>query len=126
MPDTGTLVTRVFTSRGQLPVRDAFVSVVQHQGDGDHLLDLQTSDRSGTTAPLTIDTPPLASSQSPGGGTPFALCDIWVEHQGYQLLHIRDVQIFPDTISVQDLPLIPLSSAEGGTVGTVTIPPQDL
>ena len=30
MPQSGILKTRVFTSRGQLPVEDAAVSIVQH------------------------------------------------------------------------------------------------
>lgn len=126
MPYSGTLVTRVFTSRGQLPVQDAFISVVQHQSDGDHLLDVQTSNRSGNTTPVTIVSPSPQSSQSPNESTPFALCDIWVEHKGYQLLVVRNVQIFPDIISVQNLPLIPLAVSNGDSVDTVIITPQDL
>lgn len=34
MPQSGILKTRVFTSRGQLPVEDAAVSIVQHGEDG--------------------------------------------------------------------------------------------
>ena len=50
MPQSGILKTRVFTSRGQLPVEDAAVSIVQHGEDGrQHLLNIQSSDRSGNT-----------------------------------------------------------------------------
>ena len=125
MPYSGTLITRVFTGRGQIPVRNAVVSVVQHRADGDHLLDLQTSDRSGNTAPITIETPSPQNSQTPNQPPPFSLCDIWAEHSGYRLLLIRDVQIFPGITSVQELPLIPLSE-KGLSMETVTIPPQDL
>lgn len=125
MPDSGTLVTRVFTGRSQLPVQDASVSVVQHQTDGEHLLDIQASDRSGNTAPLPIQTPALQSSQSPGTNRPFAVCDIWVEHPGYQLLLIQNVQLFSGVVSIQELPLVPLSATERA-IGTVTISPQDL
>ena len=78
MPYSGTLVTRVFTSRGQLPIQDAFVSVVQHSDEGDRLLDVQTSHRSGNTTPITISSPSPQSSQSPSESDPFALCDVWV------------------------------------------------
>ena len=127
MSQTGTLVTRVFTSRGQLPVQDAFVSVVYHGDEANQrLLSVQNSDRSGNTMPITIDTPILADSQSPDQPTPFALCDLRVEHRGYQLLIIRNVQIFPGIVSVQDLPLIPLSNDGTPEISQVNITPQDL
>lgn len=124
MPYSGTLVTRVFTSRGQLPIQDAFVSVVQHSDEGDQLLDVQTSNRSGNTAPITISSPSPQSSQSPSESDPFALCDVWVERQGFRLMVVKNVQIFPDIISVQDLPLIPQIAGESTDI--VVITPQDL
>ena len=42
MTDTGTLIVRVFTSRGELPVRDASISVVRHDPGGTDLVTLQT------------------------------------------------------------------------------------
>ncbi len=124
MPYSGTLVTRVFTGRGQLPVQDAFVSVVQHSDAGDQLLDVQTSNRSGNTAPISIASPSPQRSLSPGGGTPFALCDVWVEHPGFRLMVVKNVQIFPDVVSVQELPLLPQLAGESPDV--VVITPQDL
>ena len=120
-------MTRVFTSRGQLPVEDAAVSIVQHGADGrDHLLNIQTSDRSGNTLPTVIDTPDAQNTQAPDRPTGFALCDIWVERAGYQLLLVQNVQIFPGIASIQDLPLIPLAETGGRPAGTVVIPAQDL
>lgn len=126
MADTGTLIVRVFTSRGELPVRDASISVVQQGTQGQDLLALQTSGRSGTSAPIVIQSPALANSLSPDQPTPYALCDIWVERAGYQLLVVRGVQIFPGITSFQSLPLIPLNPVDGVTVDQVDITPQDL
>ena len=57
MPYSGTLMTRVFTSRSQLPVEDAAVSILQHEPGGrQRLINIQTSDRSGNTVPTIIDT----------------------------------------------------------------------
>ena len=127
MPYSGTLMTRVFTSRGELPVEDAAVSIVQHNANGrQQLVNIQTSDRSGNTLPITIDTPDTQSSQSPGQPEPFALCDIWVERAGYQLLLIQNVQIFPNIATIQNLPLIPLANTGGRPANRVDIPPQDL
>ena len=127
MPQSGVLKTRVFTSRGQLPVEDAAVSIVQRGRDGkQHLLNIQTSDQSGNTLPTVIETPAPQDSQSPGHRDPCALCDIWAECPGYQLLLVQNVQIFPDVTSIQDLPLIPLAEAGGRPADRVEISPQDL
>lgn len=67
MPYSGTLMTRVFTSRSQLPVEDATVSILQHEPGGrQRLINIQTSDRSGNTVPTIIETPDAQNSQSPG------------------------------------------------------------
>ncbi|MBR5534883.1 MAG: spore cortex-lytic protein [Ruminiclostridium sp.] len=126
MADTGTLVVRVFTSRGELPVQDASISVTHQGTQGNDLLALQTSGRSGTTAPITIPSPAPENSQRPDQPNPFALCDIWVERTGYHLLVVRGVQIFPGVTSFQSLPLIPQNPADGMAVDTVEITPQNL
>lgn len=127
MPYSGILVTRVFTSRGQLPVQDATVSVVLHSPAGrQQLLSIQTSNRSGNTDPVAIETPDPQSSQTPDHPDPFTLCDIWVERPGFQLLLVQNVQIFPGISSIQDLPLIPLPEAGGRPADKVDIPPQNL
>ena len=72
MLHSGILLTRVFTSRGQLPVENAAVSVVLHSDSDRHtLLNIQTSDRSGNTLPTTIETPGVQNSQFPGQEAPF-------------------------------------------------------
>ena len=95
MASIGTIVTRVYTSRAQLPVPGATVAVTQRAG---------------------------------GGRSPFAVCDIWVEVPGYEMLLVENVQVFPNTETLQELELIPLpeqtSSSTRGEI--VDIPPQDL
>lgn len=127
MLHSGVLLTRVFTSRGQLPVENAAISIVLHSDNERHkLLNIQISDRSGNTLPTTIETPGEQTSQSPGQETPFTLCDVWVEHSGYQPLTIQNVQIFPGITSIQDLPLLPVTEAGEQSAERVEITPQDL
>ena len=124
---SGTLVTRVFTGRAELPIAGASVSVVKK--DGDRLLDLLTvrvSGRGGDTEAYIIDTPEPEQSQSPGNPAPYALVDLWVDRQGFQLLVVEDVPIFPGVTSVQDLPLVPMPEDGGRGGESVEIPPQDL
>ena len=127
MLHSGVLLTRVFTSRGQLPVENAAVSIVLNSDNKrQKLLNIQTSDRSGNTLPTTIETPGEQTSQSPGQETPFTLCDVWVEHSGYQPLTIQNIQIFPGITSIQDLPLLPITEVGEQSVERVEITPQDL
>ena len=124
---SGTLVTRVFTGQAELPIAGASVSVVKK--DGDRLLDLLTvrvSGRGGDTEAFSIETPSEDLSQSPGNPQPYALVDLWVDRQGFQLLVVEDVPVFPGVTSVQDLPLVPMRSDGGRGGESVEIPPQDL
>ena len=127
MATSGTLVTRVFTGRGELPVAGATISIVQRDAQGQmDLLSVQVSDPSGNTPPILISTPHLDLSQSPGNAAPFAVVDIWADRQGFELLVIEDVQIFPGVTSLQELPLTPMPEGGGRGGESVEIPPQDL
>ncbi len=129
MESTGTLVTRVFTSRAQIPIPGATVAVTQKGADGRHvLLAVRVSDESGLTAPVTIPTPAPGEGLSPGGPVPYALCDLWVESPGFELLRAEDVQIFPNTETFQALALIPLpeQSPLQSRAEVVQNSPQDL
>lgn len=127
MPDTGTIITRVFTSRGQIPLENVTVSIVSHsQGTLPQLLSVQISDRSGNTKPVSVPTPDAANSRSPNMPTPYALFDVWAEHPAYQLLVVQNVQVFPGISSIQNLPLIPLPEVGGRPSAEVNIPPQEL
>ena len=127
MAASGTLITRVFTGRGELPVAGATISVVRRDPQGEmDLLSIQVSDPSGDAPPVVIATPRLDLSQSPGEAAPYAAVDVWVDRQGFQLLIIEDVQIFPGVTSVQELPLIPMAEDGGRGGASVEITPQDL
>ena len=127
MPSTGTIITRTFTSRGQLPLENVTISILRHSGNAlPQLINVQISDRSGNTLPVTLPTPDLVNSQSPNGPTPYALFDIWAELPGYQLLVIQNIQVFPGISSIQNLPLVPLPDAGSRPSLEVNIPPQDL
>ena len=128
MESFGTILTRVYTSRAQLPVEGATVAFTQRSGGRHDLLAVRVTDRSGRAAPVEISTPALSASERPGTDHPFAVCDIWAEAPGYELQAVDNVQIFPGTQTLQELELIPLPErAPAGTAQPpVDIPPQDL
>lgn len=129
MAATGTILTRVFTSRAQIPVIGATVAFTQRGTEGRHaLLALRVTDANGRTAPVRVGTPDPSASESPGTVEPFAVCDIWVEAPGYELLVMENVQIFPNTQTLQELELIPLPEQTAALLpeNPVNIPPQNL
>ena len=127
MTRKGSLVTRVYTGRGELPIEGASVSIVRSGTDGrNQLLSIQVTNRSGGTNPTSIEAPDLINSQFPEREHPYALVDVWVYHRGYRPLIVENVQIFPGVTSIQELPLIPLPEFGGRGGDTVEIMPQDL
>ena len=110
MPAFGYIQIRAYTSRAQLPVEDAAVSVLDENGK---LLALRTTNSSGLTTPVRISVPDLAQSQSPGDARPYAVVNLYARAEGYEQVLARGVQVFPDTTTTQQLQFVPLSELPG-------------
>lgn len=127
MASIGTIIVRVFTSRAELPIQGALVTFTRKWYGTNVVLAQRVTDTSGKTAPVPLSTPSLADSTHPSDLASFALCDVWVEHEGYQRFLAEDVQVFPGVQTVQKVELIPLpehGSPQDGRM--VVVPPQDL
>lgn len=124
MANTGTLMVRVFLSQAQIPIEGATVVITGEGETGKRKLhSVQVTDRSGEIRPVTIQTPSVGESTSPegvDGGVPFALCTVWAEHEGFALLQVDGVQVFPGVESVQAMELIPLAEGES-SLGNRTV-----
>ena len=125
MPAIGYIQVRAYTSRAQLPVEDAAVSVVDESG---RLLGLRTTNSSGLTTPIRLEVPENAQSQSPGNGKPFVTVNLYARAEGNELVLVRGIQIFADTVTTQELQFIPLSELPGSwkQVEVFDTPPQNL
>lgn len=125
----GLIQVHVYTSRANTPLPDVSVSISQKYPDGQkNLISMQTTDTSGNTKPVLITTPNLSDSQTPGNGTPFAVVDIAVDLPLFERVVIDDVQVFPNTLSIQDIQLQPrdaLPSTWGDSL-KFQVPPQNL
>ena len=125
MPAFGYIQAKAFTSRAQLPLEDAAISVVDENG---RLLGLRITNSSGLTTPIRLEVPDRSESQSPGMAKPFVTVNLYARAEGYEQVLARNIQVFPDTVTTQDVQFVPLSELPGSwnRVMVFDTPPQNL
>ena len=117
MDESGTLIVRVYAAQAEIPITGATVAVTRPDGTAGKrkLMFLRTTMESGETEVMTIPSPPRWESQAPMEQTPYAVCDIWVEHPDYVPALIENAQIFSGVETVQNVQLLPLAEWAKGT-----------
>ena len=109
---TGYLQVHAFTSIAEIPLKDVAVAITDIDGTA---IAMQLTNRSGLlTSPIAIDVPDLSASQSPGTGiVPFSHVNLYAKGKNFEEIEVQNVQIFANTVTLQNLPLIPLSDLPG-------------
>ncbi|HCC35701.1 MAG TPA: hypothetical protein DEQ02_08760, partial [Ruminococcaceae bacterium] len=102
----GTLTVRAQTASDALPLGN--VKIILRDNAGRILYNLVT-DENGEVPPVILETVSREMSMIPDyTGTPYAEYDLTAEANGFNSLHISDVQIFDGETAVQPLRLLPL------------------
>lgn len=72
---------------------------------------MRLTNRSGMLdEPIAISVPDLAASLSPNTGIiPFSVVNLYARAEDYEEIEIENLQIFANTVTVQNLEMIPLS-----------------
>lgn len=79
--------------------------------------------------PITIPVPDLSAGLRPDTGViPFARVNIRARLTGYEEIDVEDVQVFPDTLTSQNLEMIPMAElpAKWNKAEIFRIPAQNL
>jgi hypothetical protein len=85
------------------------VAVTVVAGDGTAIA-MRTTDRSGQIVAIPVPVPDISAGQTPDTGQlPFTRVNLYARRSGYIQIEDEDLQVFPDTITVQNLEMIPLS-----------------
>lgn len=126
---TGFLKVQTVTSRAEIPVAGATVTVsTVVPGRGRELLSVQRTDESGMTDMISIPTPDLDNSLTPDQPQGWTDVQVAASQPNYDGIVIRDVQIFPGVTTLQELILVPRGGlpTDLGETEDIIIPPQDL
>lgn len=126
MPATGYIQVHAYSSFAQLPLQDVAITVTATDGTA---IAMRLTDRSGKITPIELPVPELAAGQSPDTGEiPFTAVNLTARLKGYEQINIQRLQVFPDTLTVQNLELIPLSEMPNAwdQLEDFDTPPQNL
>lgn len=126
MPPSGYIQVHAYSSYAQLPLEDATITVTATDGTA---IAMRLTDRSGKIQLIEVPTPQPSESQSPNNSEiPFTSVTLIARHPGYEQIEAENLQIFPDTVTNQDLEFIPLSELPQAWDQTELFdtPPQNL
>ena len=127
LSSTGYIQVHTYTSYAQIPLKDVAVSITDTSGAA---IALRLTNRNGALdIPIEISVPDLASSQSPNTGViPFALVNLYARLNNYEAIEIENLQVFPNTTTLQNLEMIPLSELpkSWNKLEVFDTPPQNL
>ena len=104
---TGYIQVHAYTSYAQIPLKDVAISVTDTSGAA---IALRLTNRNGALdIPIEIEVPDLSSGQSPNTGIiPFAVVNLYARINDYEAIEIENLQIFPNTTTLQNLEMIPM------------------
>lgn len=126
MPATGYIQVNAYESFARLPLKDVAITITSEDGTA---IAMRLTNRNGQIIPVEIPVPDLAESQSPDSPErPYAVVNLYAHLRGYEQIESENLQVFADTVTSQDLVMIPLSELPDRWDQTVIFdtPPQNL
>ena len=126
MSATGYIQVHAYESYARLPLKDVAIAITAEDGTA---IAMRLTNRSGQIVPIEIPVPDLRDSQSPDPPErPYAIVNLYAHLRGYEQVDAENLQVFADTVTDQDLMLVPLSELPNRWDQTVIFntPPQNL
>lgn len=104
---TGSLVVKVSTARGAIPLEGATVSIRGGDAQNSDIMYSLSTNRDGLTPKVELPAPPRGLSESPGNLAPYATYNIDIFKEGYIDLFFTNVAVFESITSIQPAVMIP-------------------
>ena len=122
--DKGTLKIHLINQSTGTPIQGARIAL-SYTGNPSQTLEEVSTDDSGNTEVLTLNTPPLEYSMEPNENQPYAEYTIRVEAPGYRDITVSAIDVLPGEESLQDVEL-EAEDAPGNPIDTIVIPAHTL
>ncbi len=108
MSSIGYIQVHAYTSTAQIPLENVAVSITDPSGSA---IAMRLTNRSGQLdIPIPITVPDLSASQTPNTGViPFTTVNLFAKLTDYEEIEANNIQVFADTVTNQNLEMIPLS-----------------
>lgn len=127
MSTTGYIQVHAYTSKARIPLQGTAVTITRPDGSA---IAMRLTNRSGTLdSPVEIVVPDRSASQTPNTGIlPFTDVNLYARLENFETIEIENLQVFAGTLTVQDLPMIPLSELPDSwnKLEIFNTPPQNL
>ena len=127
LPSTGYIQVHAYTSNARIPLPGVAVTITGLDGSA---IAMRLTNRSGTLdSPIAITVPDRSASQSPNTGIiPYTDVNLYARFENFETIEIENLQVFADTLTVQDLAMIPLSELPDSfnKIEIFNTPPQHL
>ena len=126
MPTTGYIQVRAYTSTAQYPLKDVAITITSDDGTA---IAMRLTNRNGQISPIEIPVPDKIESLEPNPQErPFTTVNLYARLRGYEQVESENLQVFADTVTLQNLEMIPLSELPDQWDQTVIFdtPPQNL
>ena len=126
MASIGYIQVHAYTSNARLPLEDVAITVTATDGTA---IAMRLTDRSGKIRLIEVPVPDLAAGQtSDTGEIPYTPVNLYARKRGFEMIENESLQVFPDTVTDQNLEMIPLSELPNSwnKVEIFPTPPQNL
>lgn len=126
MASIGYIQVHAYTSNARLPLEDVAITVTATDGTA---IAMRLTDRSGKIRLIEVPVPDLAAGQtSDTGEIPYTPVNLYARKRGFEMIENESLQVFPDTVTDQNLEMIPLSELpESWNKAEIFVtPPQNL
>lgn len=122
--DRGRLQVNVTANIGLIPIPDANITI-SYTGDPGSTLETLTTDSSGQTQEISLNTPPLEYSLTPNSPMPYAEYTLNVTAPGYEPVTVSGVEVLPDVTALQNIEMTPTEISDEDSE-TIVIPDHTL
>ena len=123
----GYIQVHAYTGKARIPLQGAAVTITDLNGSA---IAMRLTNRSGAfDAPVEIVVPDRSAGETPDTGVvPFTDVNLYARLENFETIEIENLQVFPGTLTIQDLAMIPLSELPDSwnRLEIFNTPPQNL